>query len=61
MRKKPVRVQFAPMSSMTIRERGTSTAAAARKAADEGSPGTCSGAQLELVLRRHRDAVALTR
>ena len=42
MRKKPVRVQFAPMPSMTIRERGTSTAAAAWKAADDGSPGTCS-------------------
>ena len=41
MRKKPVRVQFAPMPSMTIRERGTSTAAAAWKAADDGSPGTC--------------------
>ena len=41
MRKKPVRVQLAPMPSMTIRERGTSTAAAAWKAADDGSPGTC--------------------
>ena len=42
IRKKPVRVQFAPMPSITIRERGTSTAAAARKAAEDGSPGTCS-------------------
>ena len=38
--KKPVRVQFAPMPSITIRERGTSTAAAAWKAAEDGSPGT---------------------
>ena len=43
IRKKPVRVQFAAMPSSTIREPRTSTAAAAGNAAEEGSPGTCSG------------------
>ncbi len=42
MRKKPVRVQFRQVSSITIREPCTSAAATAMKAAEEGSPGTVS-------------------
>ena len=40
IRKKPTRVQLAAMSSTTMREPGTSTAAATWKAALDGSPGT---------------------
>src|ERR671911_131281 len=40
MRKKPVRVQFRSTPFTTTREPATSVAAAATKAADEGSPGT---------------------
>ena len=40
MRRKPIRVQLAAIPSITIREPGTSTAAATWKAADDGSPGT---------------------
>ena len=52
IRMNPVRVQFAFMSVITIREPRTRIAAAIWKAADDGSPGTCSGAELQLVLRR---------
>ncbi len=40
IRMKPVRVQFRPTPSITIRESGTSVAAAIQNAADDGSPGT---------------------
>ena len=40
MRRKPTRVQFTPTPSSTSREPGTSIAAAAWKAIDDGSPGT---------------------
>ena len=50
MRMKPTRVQLAAMPSITIREPGTSTAAATWKAADDGSPGHVQVAQLQLVL-----------
>ena len=40
IRKNPVRVQLSAVPSITIREPATRQAAAAKNAADEGSPGT---------------------
>ena len=57
IRKKPTRVQLAAIPAITMRERGTSTAAAAWKAADDGSPGTCDRLQQQLVLAVDGDAV----
>ena len=58
MRKKPTRVQFAAMPSTTMREPGTSTAAAAWKAAEDGSPGTWIASSASDVDAGHRHAVA---
>ena len=54
-----MRVQFALMSVITIREPLTSIAAAMWNAADDGSPGTWIVAQLEPVVLGHRDPVAV--
>ena len=59
MRTKPVRVQFALMSVITIREPRTRIAAAMWKAADDGSPGTCSEPSSSSSCWVTRDAVAV--
>jgi hypothetical protein len=60
IRKKPVRVQFATIPSTTIRERGTSTAAVAAKAADDGRPARAARPARARPVR-DRDAVARAR
>ena len=59
IRKKPTRVQFAAMPSTTMREPGTSTAAAAWKAAEEGSPGTWIASSASDSTPGHAHAVAV--
>ena len=55
-----MRVQFALMSAITIREPWTSTPAAMWNAAEDGSPGTCDVVEVELVvLVTTIDAVAV--